>query len=147
MQKEALCISYPQFIGAETLKKEGLTYHSMYFVPKIANRQTLSIEVSYAQNEALCISYPQFIGAETETLKKEGQTYHSMYFVPKIANRQTLSMRYLTQRRIYVFRTHKKRGLCNLYPKIPETYREVKTIQNYMYFVPNFKMLKHCLSL
>ena len=62
-QKEALCISYPQFIGAETLKKEGLTYHSMYFVPKIAKR-FVSIEVSFMQKEVLCISYPQFIRAK-----------------------------------------------------------------------------------
>ena len=44
------------------------TYHSMYFVPKIAKRWMLSIEVSYAKGGFM--HFVPTIGAET--LKKEG---------------------------------------------------------------------------
>jgi hypothetical protein len=61
MQKEALCISYPQFIGAETLKKEGLTYIIVCILyPKLqTGRHCLLRYLMQMQKEALCISYPQ----------------------------------------------------------------------------------------
>ena len=100
MQKEALCISYPQFIGAETLKKEGQTYHSMYFVPKIANRQTLSIEVSYANAKG---GFMHFVPTKKEVyvictqksrnvLRSQDYLRTYMYFVPNFKNVETLSL-------------------------------------------------------